>query len=266
MRTARGLSDRLYPRVPTKPHTARGVRRNTRDKRVALFRSPRRSAARTSFTETFAGPVSQYSAPRFDAFAYFYFEGTSMADRPRIGAGRAAREPGRHGPGSHRGDPETIGHRPRNDGPRRRVRLRADQRARRAARHGVGAMRLHVARRSPRTAGARGCARGRSRRPAPPARRAARRSAVEPPNRPSACAASSTRSRARSPRRKSFDAVLGRPMRGRCSARTPSVPGWTQPVRVGRRLAFPEGRRARRRGERPSLSQRDRHHDLGHAD
>jgi serine protease len=29
--------------------------------------------------ETFAGPVSRYRAPRFDAFAYFYFEGTSMA-------------------------------------------------------------------------------------------------------------------------------------------------------------------------------------------
>ena len=30
-------------------------------------------------TETFAGPVSRYTAPRFDAFAYFYFEGSSMA-------------------------------------------------------------------------------------------------------------------------------------------------------------------------------------------
>ena len=30
-------------------------------------------------TETFAGLVSQYRAPRFDAFAYFYFEGSSMA-------------------------------------------------------------------------------------------------------------------------------------------------------------------------------------------
>jgi serine protease len=30
-------------------------------------------------TETFAGPVSRYAVPRFDAFAYFYFEGTSMA-------------------------------------------------------------------------------------------------------------------------------------------------------------------------------------------
>ena len=30
-------------------------------------------------TETFAGPVSHYTAPRFDAFAYFYFEGSSMA-------------------------------------------------------------------------------------------------------------------------------------------------------------------------------------------
>jgi serine protease len=29
--------------------------------------------------ETFAGPVSRYTAPRFDAFAYFYFEGSSMA-------------------------------------------------------------------------------------------------------------------------------------------------------------------------------------------
>jgi len=30
-------------------------------------------------TETFAGPVSRYTAPRFDVFAYFYFEGSSMA-------------------------------------------------------------------------------------------------------------------------------------------------------------------------------------------
>src|SRR6185295_14351898 len=29
--------------------------------------------------ETFAGPVSRYRAPRFDAFAYYYFEGTSMS-------------------------------------------------------------------------------------------------------------------------------------------------------------------------------------------
>jgi serine protease len=29
--------------------------------------------------ETWAGPVSRYAAPRFDAFAYFYFEGSSMA-------------------------------------------------------------------------------------------------------------------------------------------------------------------------------------------
>ena len=31
------------------------------------------------FVETFAGPVSRYTAPRFDVFAYFYFEGSSMA-------------------------------------------------------------------------------------------------------------------------------------------------------------------------------------------
>jgi serine protease len=30
-------------------------------------------------TESFAGPVSRYSAPRFDVFDYFFFEGTSMA-------------------------------------------------------------------------------------------------------------------------------------------------------------------------------------------
>ena len=30
-------------------------------------------------TETFAGPVSRYTAPRFDVFAYFYFEGSSMS-------------------------------------------------------------------------------------------------------------------------------------------------------------------------------------------
>jgi serine protease len=30
-------------------------------------------------SETFAGPVSRYRAPRFDAFAYYYFEGTSMS-------------------------------------------------------------------------------------------------------------------------------------------------------------------------------------------
>jgi serine protease len=29
--------------------------------------------------ETFAGPVSRYRAPRFDSFAYYYFEGTSMS-------------------------------------------------------------------------------------------------------------------------------------------------------------------------------------------
>jgi serine protease len=29
--------------------------------------------------ETFAGPVSRYRAPRFDSFAYFFFEGTSMS-------------------------------------------------------------------------------------------------------------------------------------------------------------------------------------------
>jgi len=29
--------------------------------------------------ETWAGPVSRYTVPRFDAFAYFYFEGTSMS-------------------------------------------------------------------------------------------------------------------------------------------------------------------------------------------
>jgi serine protease len=29
--------------------------------------------------ETFAGPVSRYTAPRFDVFAYFYFEGSSMS-------------------------------------------------------------------------------------------------------------------------------------------------------------------------------------------
>ena len=30
-------------------------------------------------TETFAGPVSRYAAPRFDVFAFYAFEGTSMA-------------------------------------------------------------------------------------------------------------------------------------------------------------------------------------------
>jgi serine protease len=30
-------------------------------------------------TELFDGPVSRYTAPRFDAFGYFYFEGSSMA-------------------------------------------------------------------------------------------------------------------------------------------------------------------------------------------
>jgi len=29
--------------------------------------------------ETWAGPVSRYAVPRFDAFAYYAFEGTSMA-------------------------------------------------------------------------------------------------------------------------------------------------------------------------------------------
>jgi serine protease len=32
-----------------------------------------------SLTESFNGPVSKYTAPRFDVFAYYYFEGTSMA-------------------------------------------------------------------------------------------------------------------------------------------------------------------------------------------
>jgi serine protease len=31
------------------------------------------------FVETFAGPVSRYRAPRFDFFAHYYFEGTSMS-------------------------------------------------------------------------------------------------------------------------------------------------------------------------------------------
>ena len=38
--------------------------------------------------ETFAGPVSRYRAPRFDAFAHYYFEGTSMST-PHV-AGLAA--------------------------------------------------------------------------------------------------------------------------------------------------------------------------------
>jgi serine protease len=32
-----------------------------------------------SLTESFDGPVSKYTAPRFDVFAYYYFEGTSMS-------------------------------------------------------------------------------------------------------------------------------------------------------------------------------------------
>jgi serine protease len=32
-----------------------------------------------SLTESFDGPVSKYGPPRFDVFAYYYFEGTSMA-------------------------------------------------------------------------------------------------------------------------------------------------------------------------------------------
>ena len=49
--------------------------------------------------ETFTGPVARYRAPRFDVFAYYYFEGTSMATPhvvgPRGAAGRARASPAR---------------------------------------------------------------------------------------------------------------------------------------------------------------------------
>ena len=95
--------------------------------------------------ETYERPVSQFGPPRADAFAYYYFQGTSMATPHVVGLRGAADAAGHHQPGGDRSRDETIRDRQGRAGTRRLIRLRPDQPARDAARPGPGPMSAPIA-------------------------------------------------------------------------------------------------------------------------
>ncbi len=90
--------------------------------------------------ETYKRPVSQYGPPRADSFAYYYFQGTSMATPHVSGFAALLMQQGITTPAAIEAAMKTVRHRQGHRWPRRLVRLRPDQPARDAARPGPGAM------------------------------------------------------------------------------------------------------------------------------
>ena len=97
--------------------------------------------ARPDLLETYERPVSQYGPPRADSFAYYYFQGTSMATPHVSGFAALLMQQGITSPAAIEAAMKQFATDKGAAGPRRLLRLRPDQPARHAARPRPRAMR-----------------------------------------------------------------------------------------------------------------------------